>query len=66
MSDKNANESKSTWPCPSCGWEVDTEILIETPECPHGWLSLENLSLADIKAAFAGDPMLSIDPTPST
>lgn len=48
--------------CEQCGWEVTDEILAETPECPHGWTSLEGMTIADIKAVFAsGAPELSID-----
>lgn len=50
-----------TTPCASCGWGVNDEILDETPDCPHGWQSLEGMPLADIKALFAeGAPDLSI------
>lgn len=51
-----------TQPCEKCNWPVNAEILADTPDCPHGWLSLEGMCLADIKAAFASDPELSIDP----
>ena len=50
-------------PCPTCGRPVNTEILADAPACPHGWVPLDGLPLADLKAMFAkGAPDLSLDP----
>jgi len=48
-------KSLNTPLCADCGFPAGAEMLAETPDCPHGWLSLEGMPLADIKAVFAKD-----------
>lgn len=63
MSGHPPTSEDPTQPCANCGWGIDAEIISETPDCPHGWQSLEGLPLADIKAMFAaGAPDLNLDP----
>lgn len=42
-----------TVPCAACGSPVDDEILADAPDCPHGWVDLTTIAVADIKALFA-------------
>lgn len=50
-------------PCPMCGQHISDRILSDSPDCPHGWVNLDTLSHADVKALFADDcdgPGLSV------
>lgn len=63
MSENPPPSEDPTWPCPSCEWPINDGIVDDTPECPHGWVSLEGMSTADLKGLFAaGCDDLSLDP----
>lgn len=62
MSDCPPPSANPSRPCPDCGYPVCGEILADAPNCPHGWIPLKDKTIADIKAIFAIDPELSIDP----
>ena len=63
MSETPPPSDEPSWPCERCAWPINDAILSDTPDCPHGWLSLEGMAMADIKAMFAaGAPELSLDP----
>lgn len=55
MSSNPPPSADPTWRCEKCGWAINDEILADAPDCPHGWVSLEDMPLADIKALFAAD-----------
>jgi len=67
MTDNPPPSANPTTPCPGCGWPVNDEILSDSPKCPHGWVSLEGMAIADARALFAaGAPELSLDPSGGT
>lgn len=56
-------ESQNSPLCVDCGYPINDEILIDTPDCPHGWVSLKDMPMADVKALFARtDNALTLDP----
>lgn len=63
MSETPLPSSDPSAECHYCGFPINAEIMADAGVCPHGWLSLEGMSMADIKAIFAaGAPELSLDP----
>ena len=63
MNDVPPPSATPSHPCPHCGYPVNAEVLADAPGCPHGWVSLDGMPLADLKARFAnGAPELSLDP----